>query len=323
VAGFIGSHLAERLLADGHEVVGCDAFTDYYPRIYKEANLAGLLAASGFRFVEGDLNRLDLDALLDGQQWVFHLAAQAGVRSSWGPGFGDYVACNITATQRLLEAAVRASALKRFVYASSSSVYGNVAELPAGEDTPTRPTSPYGVTKLAGEHLCSVYWRAFQVPIVLLRYFTAYGPRQRPDMAFHRFGRALLRGDELAVFGDGEQTRDFTYVTDLVEANVRAAAAPGLAGQVFNIGGGVRVSLREAIRVLVEVSGRAARVRWETIAHGDVRDTFADTTRAQHALDYQPTVCLRDGLAAELSYLEQIYAVSAVPQSVRPQRDAY
>lgn len=319
VGGFIGSHLAERLVSDGHEVVGCDSFFDFYPRALKEANLVGLRAENAFTFVECDLTTVNLDALLDGQDWVFHQAGQAGVRSSWGPTFEIYTACNITATQRLLEAAIHASALKRFVFASSSSVYGNVATLPVTEDTLPQPVSPYGVSKLAAEHLCRLYWHTYQVPTVALRYFTVYGPRQRPDMAFHRFGRAILQGDELVVYGDGLQTRDFTYVNDVVEANMRAATVPDVAGHVFNIAGGSRVSLQRVIQLLEKVSGRVARVRWEASARGDMRDTFADTSRAQHALGYLPTVHLRDGLAAELAYLESIYAPTTAPIATQPQ----
>jgi UDP-glucose 4-epimerase len=307
VAGFIGSHLAERLLSDGHEVVGVDAFTDYYPRSFKERNLADVLGSGRFRLVEGDLNDLPLDDLVAGQEWIFHQAGQPGVRASWGTSFDVYTSCNIQATQRLLEAAKGSSALKRLVYASSSSVYGDARALPVGEDALPRPVSPYGVTKLAAEHLTWLYWRNYGVPTVALRYFTVYGPRQRPDMAFHRFGKALIEGQELAIFGDGEQTRDFTYVSDAVEANVRAAATDGVAGMVFNIAGGSRVGLREAIATYARIGGRELRMRFDEQARGDVRDTFADTARAQTLLGFAPAVGLEAGLAAEMAYLESLY----------------
>jgi nucleoside-diphosphate-sugar epimerase len=307
VAGFIGSHLAERLLEDGHEVLGVDAFTSYYPRSFKEANLRALRDSRRFTFLEADLATTEMAPLLDGRDWVFHSAAQAGVRASWGQSFEIYTACNITATQRLLEAAVRAPRLQRLVYASSSSIYGDAPELPVTEETLPKPVSPYGVTKLAAEHLCTLYWHNFQVPVVSLRYFTVYGPRHRPDMSFHIFGKALLEGGEIVVFGDGRQTRDFTYIADVVEANMCAARTPGVEGRVFNIAGGSRVSLREAIETLEDLSGRAARLRHVAVALGDVRDTYADTSLAQRLLGYAPRVGLREGLAAELAHLETLY----------------
>ena len=313
VAGFVGSHLAERLLAEGHEVLGVDAFIPYYPRELKEANLRGLRDDARFTFVEADLATTNLAPLVEGRDWIFHQAAQAGVRASWGKSFEIYTACNITATQRLLEEAARSSQLKRLVYASSSSVYGDTTALPVTEETLPRPVSPYGVTKLAAEHLCTLYWQNHRVPVVSLRYFTVYGPRHRPDMSFHIFGKALIEGDEIVVFGDGRQTRDFTYIADIVSANLRAASAPGVEGGVFNIAGGSRVSLRDAIATLEELSGRSARLRHIDVALGDVRDTYADTSRAQQLLGYTPRVTLREGLARELAYLETLYTRIAEP----------
>src|SRR5690348_10456976 len=254
-AGFIGSQLAKRLLADGHDVVGIDAFTPFYPRALKLANIHGLLAARCFRLVEADLAHADLAPLLADAEWVFHLAAQAGVRSSWGGEFATYTACNITATQRLLEAAVRAPRLRRLVYASSSSVYGDAAVLPVTEDAPTRPLSPYGVTKLAAEHLCTLYARNFGVPTVSLRYFTVYGPGQRPDMAFDRFIRAALAGRPIQVFGSGEQVRDFTYVDDVVAANLLAATGDVRPGSVFNVSGGSSTTVNQVLDVLAGIAG--------------------------------------------------------------------
>ena len=309
-AGFIGSHLAERLLADGHDVVGIDAFTPFYPRALKLANIRGLSASRRFGLVEADLASADLAPLLADAEWVFHLAAQAGVRSSWGGEFATYTACNITATQRLLEAAARAPRLQRLVYASSSSVYGDAVTLPVTEDALARPLSPYGVTKLAAEHLCTLYAHSFGVPAVSLRYFSVYGPRQRPDMSFHRFGKALLQGSEIVVYGDGRQTRDFTYVGDVVEATVRAASAASVEGEVFNIAGGAQASVCGVIATMETVSGRAARVRHEQAAHGDVRDTAADTSRARRILGFVPMVALCEGIEAEWEYLETLYGAA-------------
>jgi nucleoside-diphosphate-sugar epimerase len=307
VAGFVGSHLAERLLADGHEVLGVDVFTDYYARSFKERNLGHLQGKAGFSFLEADLNSLDLVSLLAETEWVFHQAGQAGVRASWGRDFSIYTACNITATQQLLEAATRAPNLKRLVYASSSSIYGNARALPVTEQTLPQPVSPYGVTKLAAEHLCNLYWHNYRVPTVALRYFTVYGPRQRPDMGFHKLIKAILLDQEFTLFDDGYQTRDFTYIADIVEANVQAAQAPDVAGEVLNIAGGSRVTMHDVITQIEELVGKKAKIRHEPPAKGDVRDTFADTSRAHKLLGYRPRVSLREGLAAEIAFLRDLY----------------
>jgi len=285
-----------------------DAFTDYYARALKERNLEALQGKPGFTFIEADLNTLDLGAALEGVEWIFHQAGQAGVRASWGRDFAAYTACNITATQHLLEAARHAPRLKRLIYASSSSVYGNAPELPVTEKTLPRPISPYGVTKLAAEHLCMLYWHSYRVPAVALRYFTVYGPRQRPDMAFHKFIKAMLLDQEITVFDDGQQTRDYTYVNDIVEANIQAAQAAEVSGKVFNIAGGSRVHLREVIATMEDLLSKPARIRYEAPALGDVRDTFADTSYARRLLGYAPRVSLRDGLAAEIAFLRDLYA---------------
>src|SRR5216683_2677219 len=255
VAGFVGSHLAERLLAEGHEVCGIDAFIDYYPRPIKERNLQELRLWKDFTFIEGDLRDIHLLPLLDGVDWVFHQAAQAGVRTSWGSEFSRYVDCNVLSTQQLLEAALHTKGIQRFVYASSSSVYGDTTVLPVTEAVTPQPVSPYGVTKLAAEHLCTLYYRNFGVPAVSLRYFTVYGPRQRPDMAFHRFLRAIILDQPITLYGDGEQTRDFTYVHDAVAAAV-AAGTMGVPGRVYNIGGGSRVPVNQVLEMIGRVSGR-------------------------------------------------------------------
>jgi len=307
VAGFVGSHLAERLLADGHEVCGVDAFIDYYPRHIKEKNLATLRNQEHFTFIEGNLLDLELAPLVEGVDWIFHQAAQAGVRASWGKEFSLYTDCNVLATQRLLEAVLTTgNHIKRLVYASSSSVYGDAISLPVLETATPHPVSPYGVTKLAAEHLCSLYYHNFGVPTVSLRYFTVYGPRQRPDMAFHRFCKAVAEQRPVHVFDDGNQTRDFTYVSDIVEANVRSAAV-GTSGSVMNIAGGSRVSVRHVIELLQEISGLPVQVKFEQKQHGDVRDTFADIGSATELIGYQPRVSLREGLEREFEAIVALY----------------
>jgi nucleoside-diphosphate-sugar epimerase len=303
-AGFIGSTLAERLLRDGAEVVGLDCFTDYYPRPLKEHNLAGLRDQPRFRLIESRIQDADLVSLLADRTHVFHLAAQAGVRRSWGRDFAVYIGNNIEATQLLLEACVGRS-LERFVYASSSSVYGDSVSLPAREDALVQPVSPYGVTKLAAEHLCGLYHVNHGVPAVSLRYFTVYGPRQRPDMAFHRFLRAITLDQPITLYGDGEQTRDFTYVHDAVTAAM-AAGTNGVAGRVYNIGGGSRVSVNQVLEMIGRVSGRRPLVSVDPAQKGDMRHTYADTRLARTDLGFVPAVQLEEGLTAEYQWLTGI-----------------
>lgn len=307
VAGFIGSHLAERLLADGHEVCGIDAFIDYYPQRIKEGNLEGPRSWERFSFVEGDLLHIDLPQVLEGVDWVFHQAAQAGVRASWGQEFSRYVDCNVLATQRLLEVVLDVKSVQRFVYASSSSVYGDTTVLPVNETVLPQPLSPYGVTKLAGEHLCTLYHRNFDVPVVSLRYFSVYGPRQRPDMAFHRFCKAILDHQPIHIYDDGEQTRDFTYVSDVVEANIRAATTEAAIGEVMNIAGGSRVTIHHVVQLLQETTGSPITITFDKKQDGDVRHTFADITQAEHILAYHPLVDLRKGLADQFEYIVSLY----------------
>jgi UDP-glucose 4-epimerase len=303
-AGFIGSTLAERLLMDGADVIGIDCFTDYYPRATKERNLSALTRHPRFRFVETAVQAADLPALLGDRTHVFHLAAQAGVRKSWGRDFTVYTVNNIEATQVLLEGCARVR-LERFVYSSSSSVYGDRVPMPMREDALPQPVSPYGVSKLAAEHLCHLYHVNFGVPAVSLRYFTVYGPRQRPDMGFHRFLRATMLGEPITVYGDGEQTRDFTFVADAVAANV-AAATRGIAGRVYNIGGGSRVSVNDALAMIGRVTGRAPLINLDLAQKGDMRHTLADTSLAQAELGFEPQVGLEDGLTAEYKWLTDI-----------------
>ena len=303
-AGFIGSTLAEQLLADGADVVGLDSFTDYYPRSFKERNLSTAKRHPSFRFVESRIQDADLRSLLADRTHVFHLAAQAGVRKSWGRDFSVYTTNNVEATQVLLEACVGLT-LERVVYSSSSSVYGDTVPLPMREDALPQPVSPYGVTKLAAEQLCYLYYVNERVPTVSLRYFTVYGPRQRPDMGFHKFLRATLLDQPITVYGDGEQTRDFTFVHDAVAANV-AAAARGVPGRVYNIGGGSRVSINHVLEMIGRVSGRKPRVTVDPAQKGDMRHTYADTSLARADLGFVPKVGLEEGLAAEHAWLADI-----------------
>jgi UDP-glucose 4-epimerase len=304
VAGFVGSTLAESLTSDGVEVVGVDCFTDYYGRDVKERNLETLRTRPTFRFVEAPLQTTPLEPLLEGVTQVFHLAAQAGVRASWGADSRVYTSHNVDATQRLLEA-LKTRSIDKLVYASSSSVYGDAASIPMREDGFVQPVSPYGVTKLAAEHLCHLYHVNYGIPTVALRYFTVYGPRQRPDMAFHRFIRAALTGAPIQLFGDGGQTRDFTYVGDIVTAT-RAAGDRGRPGHVYNIGGGSRVSMSEVIGTIERITGRTLDVRRQPAEKGDMRDTFADTTRAREDLAFSPDWTLEAGLKRECEWMGSV-----------------
>jgi nucleoside-diphosphate-sugar epimerase len=304
-AGFIGSHLSERLLDDGAQVTALDCFTDYYDRGLKEANIAALRLRPGYRLVEQAIADADLPALLDGVTHVFHLAAQAGVRKSWGQDFRVYTTLNVDATQILLEACV-GRPIERVVYASSSSVYGDEVVLPMQEEVPLHPVSPYGVTKLAAEQLCYLYHVNHGVPTVSLRYFTVYGPRQRPDMGFNRFFRAILGNQPITQFGDGLQTRDFTFVADAAAAT-HAAAVRGVPGRVYNIGGGARVTLLEVFEMLTRVTGRELRIDRQAAQKGDMRDTYADTSAARADLGFAPSITLEDGLRAMYSWMEATY----------------
>jgi nucleoside-diphosphate-sugar epimerase len=301
VAGFIGSTLAGTLLEQGAGVTGIDCFTDYYPRAVKEANLAPLLSRPSFRFVESTIQSADLVGLLARATHVFHLAAQPGVRKSWGGDFQVYTRNNIEATQVLLEACVAAK-VERVVYASSSSVYGDETALPMVETALPTPLSPYGVTKLAAEHLCNLYCANHGVPCVSLRYFTVYGPRQRPDMGFHRFIRAAITSQPITLYGDGRQTRDFTFVDDAAAATATAAVR-GVPGRVYNIGGGSRISVNDALDIVGRLAGHELDIRREDKQKGDMRDTYADTARARADLGFSPTVSIQEGLAAEYEWL--------------------
>lgn len=304
-AGFIASHLAEALLESGHEVIGLDCFTDYYSRSLKEKNLETAKKFSNFKFIEADLNQANLDEILNSCQVVYHQAAQAGVRSSWGKNFEIYLRNNILATQKLLEAA-RSKPIKKFIFASSSSVYGMTQKFPMKENHPLLPVSPYGVTKLAAENLVYLYWKNFGVSTVSLRYFTVFGPRQRPDMAFTRFIKAILKNESFDIYGDGQQVRDFTFVGDAVAANLNLLKIESekFAGRVFNIGGGNPASVNEVIKIIEKISGQKARPNYQEFQKGDVLKTKADTTGARKILKYKPATGLADGLKAQIEWLE-------------------
>jgi nucleoside-diphosphate-sugar epimerase len=301
-AGFIGSHLTEALLAGGHEVVGLDCFSDNYPAAQKRSNLARALEHARFELHAVDLATAGLASILDGCDVVFHLAAEPGVRSSWGSRFERFLHNNVEATQRLLEA-LRATPGTRLVYASSSSIYGESERLPTPEDAPPRPLSPYGVTKLAGEQLCRVYHVNHGLDTVALRFFTVYGPRQRPDMAFRRFCEAAASHGSIELFGDGRQRRDFTYIADVVTAIRAAGSAQGAGGRAYNIGGGSPVSLNAALEQLAAIAGRPLAVTRAERESGDVLNTAADTGRAREELGFAPATTLATGLRAEFEWV--------------------
>lgn len=301
-AGFIGSHLTEACLARGWDVTAIDALTTSYSPASKVANTAGFVDDPKCRYLEKDLLDLDLAALLEDVDVVFHLAAEAGVRASWGQQFDTYTQLNVTALQRLLEAARGAKHLQKFVFASSSSVYGDAETLPTTEDQILRPISPYGATKALGENLCYLYYRGFDVPTTSLRFFSVYGPRQRPDMGFHRLIEAALTGTPFSLYGDGDQTRDFTYVDDIVRGTLQAAeqAQPG---SVLNLGGGARVSMNDAIAIVSERFPKLIVERTES-GRGDARDTAGDITRAQHEIGYEPRWTVPEGLPSQIAWHE-------------------
>ncbi|MDB5305821.1 MAG: UDP-glucose 4-epimerase [Gemmataceae bacterium] len=296
-AGFIGSHLCEHLLAGGHAVTGVDCFTAYYPRPVKERNLAGLRGRQHFAFHELDLSAGDPAGTVAGAEWVFHLAAMPGLTRSW-LDFDTYNRHNLTATHRLLEALKGSPTLKRVVYASTSSVYGKYAS--GDESLPTKPSSPYGITKLAGEQLCRVYGDEFGVPAVVLRYFSVYGPRQRPEMGYHLFIDAILRGKPITLTGDGLQVRGNTFVADCVDATARAAEA--MPGEVFNLGGGELVTVLEVLRKLERIIGKPATIERHPPRPGDQLATGADVTKLFRHLSWKPTTGIDEGLAKQVEW---------------------
>jgi UDP-glucose 4-epimerase len=301
-AGFIGSHLCDRLLEAGHEVVGLDGYVPFYPREMKERNLSKAKSSANFTLHEALIETApDLRSILKGASAIYHLAAQAGVRASWGEDFAGYVEHNVLGTQKLLEAAVL-SGVPRVIYASSSSVYGDVNELPLRESMALSPVSPYGVTKLAAEHLVHLYGKANDLSVTSLRFFTVYGPRQRPDMAFHRFLKAVRDSRPITLYGDGEQTRDFTFIDDLVDV-LQTSLVQGRPGLVYNVGGGQRISVLKVLEAIAAVTGREVRIDRQEGQKGDMRDTLADTARAARDLGFTPRTPLAAGLKAEWEWI--------------------
>jgi nucleoside-diphosphate-sugar epimerase len=305
VAGFIGSSLASRLLKEGHTVIGIDCFTSNYPRKIKETYLKELLSYSSFSFTDENLSTCSLPRLFAEVDVCYHQAAQPGVRSSWGATFDLYIKHNIQVTQRLLEH-IKENPIQKFVFASTSSVYGD-GPLPMHEEQQLKPVSPYGVTKLAAENLCYLYYKNHGVPFTAFRYFTVYGPKQRPDMAFHIFIKAILKREEIQIFGDGYQTRDFTYIDDVIEANLANLKLP-CQGEIYNLGGGSRVSIREVISLLEDITGISAKVNYIETQKGDARHTFADTSKAKKAWGFNPRFDLRKGLIKEVEWVESLIA---------------
>jgi len=298
-AGFIGSHLCEQLLARGHRVIGVDSFIPYYPRKIKECNLTVLHETPGFTFHEVDLRHDELLPLLENVEVVFHLAAMAGLMRSWSD-FNLYMSCNIEVTQRLLEAA-RLTEIKHFIHGSTSSVYGRFAM--GDEESPLEPASPYGVTKLGAEHLCQAYAENFGLPLTILRFFSVYGPRQRPDMAYYIFIRALLHDEPIIIFGDGEQSRSNTFIADCVQGILLAfEKREHSIDEIFNLGGGEVVTINRVLNILAGLTGKSPQVTFAQARPGDQRHTAANIAKAQRVLGFTPTTPVTAGLQAQVEW---------------------
>jgi nucleoside-diphosphate-sugar epimerase len=304
-AGFVGSHLVEDLLGRGFDVVGVDCFTPYYGRERKLANIAPAREHGAFALVEADLAEADLAPLLDGVDVVYHLAGQPGVRASWASGFAEYLRLNVQATQRLLEASLH-SGVERVVYASSSSLYGNAERYPTSEDDVPAPFSPYGVTKLAAEHLCRLYSSNFGLHTVSLRYFTVFGPRQRPDLAMMKLIESALEGTPFPLYGTGEQIRDFTFVDDVVDATARSGLETVEPGSVFNVAGGSPATMNEVVEIVTRLTGGALQVERQDAVPGDVARTGGSTERIASALGWKAQVSLEDGLARQVAWARDV-----------------
>jgi len=304
-AGFIGSQIAKTLLDRGDEVIGIDCFTDNYPRPVKEDRIRPLMDYGNLEFVEDNILSTDLQKLLQDVDVVVHEAAQPGVRSGWDDSFEIYSRNNIEATQKLLNASKDVD-IQKFIFASSSSVYGDAEEIPTTEDCPTKPLSPYGITKLTCEHLCRIYWKYFGVPTIVLRHFTVFGPKPRPDMAHTIFTRAILEGKQIQLFGDGEQSRGFTYVSDIVDATISAANSQ-IENEVFNIGGGATTTINEMIAILEEITGKEAIINYTESSRGDARHTSPDISKAEKFLNYHPKVELKEGLIEVVRSIREFY----------------
>ncbi|NHN30195.1 NAD-dependent epimerase/dehydratase family protein [Paenibacillus agricola] len=305
-AGFIGSHLSEALLSLGYHVRGIDQIEHSPYRSIKEDNLKKIMGHPEFEWLAADLLSVDLEGFVHEADVVFHLAGLAGVRNSWGPSFADYLQANVLLTQKILEACKNSSKLKKLIYASSSSVYGGGTGSYSTENSPTRPISPYGLTKLAGEQICYIYYKQFGVPYTALRYFTVYGPRQRPDMGFHKFMKAALLSQPLTIYGNGEQKRDFTYVIDLIQANI-SAMNYSRHGSVFNVGGIETTSVNDVVRKIERLSGKKLQITYLPEQPGDPFATSADISRARAELRYSPAFSLDEGMAEQWSYISGLY----------------
>lgn len=306
-AGFVGSSLSKRLLSEGWDVVGIDKVTDYYSPAIKRRNLVPLIQSTGFSFIEADLNTHDLKSTLDDVEVVFHQAGQPGVRSSWGEEFDIYARENVMATQRLLEAAVASASVRRVVYASSSSIYGNAESYPTTEEARPQPVSPYGVTKLAAEHLCTLYASNFGLPTTSLRYFTVYGPGQRPDMAFTRFCKAAATEGRITIYGDGKQVRDFTYIDDVVQANYLAGITATEPGLVMNVAGGSNISVNEVLGEIAAIHGSKLDVEYIESVKGDVRRTGGDTSLIAERLGWSASTGLTTGLERQYAWARDVF----------------
>ncbi len=302
-AGFIGSTLVEKLLDQDHIVTGIDSFTDYYSLRIKEENIKNCLSQKNFSLIKGDLEKLDLPKLFHDVEYIFHLAAQPGVRKSWGDDFKIYNKNNIIVTQKILESLKDHPTLKKFVLASSSSVYGNQSGILNEETSLTRPVSPYGVTKLAAENLTNLYHKNFQIPTVSLRYFTVYGPKQRPDMAFTRFLYSLINKKKIVIYGNGEQTRDFTYVDDIISATINSAISKNV-GEIFNIGGGSVISIKEIIEIMQNLTESNSEIEFNSEQKGDVKHTHADINKSKKLIQYVPKTNISTGLKSQFNYIK-------------------
>lgn len=299
-AGFIGSSLTDQLLAEGFSVIGMDCFTEYYPIGTKKRNLQTALKNKNFSLLECDI--LDMKQFPD-VDYVYHEAAQAGVRASWGESFEVYTRNNILATQKLLEY-YKEKPIKKFIFASSSSIYGDAYELPVREDILKKPISPYGVTKLAAENLCYLYHKNYGLPAISLRYFTVYGPRQRPDMGIHKFIKAALTGSEINIYGDGNQTRDFTYISDVVKANIQAAKSESN-WACLNIGGGSRITINDLMKIIEKAVGNKVNLKYIQNQKGDVKHTYADVSLANELVGYSPQVGIEAGIEKHVDFLKK------------------
>ena len=316
-AGFIGSQIAETLICKGYNVIGIDCFTPYYSTKLKQYNMKNIMKNRKFNFIKMNLAKASINEIASvfrGVDFVVHEAAQPGVRGSWGVGFEEYVRHNVLATQKLLEACVRVGNVRRFVFASSSSVYGNVREVPVREDVYPRPYSPYGVSKLAAEGLCRAYFENYGLPVVMLRYFTVYGPRQRPDMAFHKFIKAMLKNEPIQIYGDGSQMRDFTYVDDVVEATILAMELDDdvLLGEAINVGSSRPVKLLDAVKMISDIVGVEPQIVFSEPRKGDVKVTYADISKARKLLGWRPRTDFKYGLEKQVEWMKELISLGLI-----------